>query len=51
MTKKFNRKYRTYDPDGNAGKGPPTERICKRIKCDDDSSSTPPAPPTPPTYP
>ena len=29
--KKFNRKYRDYQP--SAADGPPTERICKPVKC------------------
>ncbi len=43
MTSKFNRKYKDYKPSSN---GPPTERICKPVKCEDDSS-TPPTPPNP----
>jgi len=30
MTSKFNRKYKIYKPTSS---GPPTERICKRVKC------------------
>ena len=44
MTNKFNRKYRVYK---TAGSGPPTERICKRVKCEDDTSTPPPPNPTP----
>ena len=44
MAKKFNRKYKIYKPTGS---GPPTERICKPVKCDDGSTTPPPAPPTP----
>jgi hypothetical protein len=42
MTKKFNRKYKAYQPDAQAG--PPTERICKPVKCqtDDDGTTDPP---------
>ena len=46
MTKKFNRKYKAYQPDAQAG--PPTERICKPVKCHTDDGTTPPNPPTPP---
>ena len=34
MALKFNRKYREYQP--GARDGPPTERICKPVKCHDD---------------
>ena len=45
---KFNRKYREYQPSTNSS-GPPTERICKPTKCEDDTTT--PAPPNPPlTY-
>ena len=40
--KKFNRKYREYQPAIRSAQGPPTQRICKPIKCDDT-----PAAPTP----
>ena len=43
MTNKYNREYREFKP---TSLGPPTERICKRIKCED-NSSTPPPPPNP----
>lgn len=45
MTEKFNRKYRTYQP--SAAAGPPTQRICKPVKCEDDSTTPPPTPPAP----
>ena len=44
MDDKFNRKYRDYSPTGS---GPPTSRICKQVKCEDDGSSTNPTPPAP----
>jgi hypothetical protein len=44
MAQKFNRKYREYQP--GARDGPPTERICKPVKCED-STTTPPTPPAP----
>ena len=40
--KKFNRKYREYQPSTSTAQGPPTQRICKPIKCEDT-----PAAPTP----
>ena len=40
--KKFNRKYREYQPAITSAEGPPTQRICKPVKCDDT-----PAAPTP----
>ena len=43
MPKKFNRKYNGYQPDAQAG--PPTERICKPVKCEDDGDGTSPDPP------
>jgi aminoglycoside/choline kinase family phosphotransferase len=41
-TQKFNRKYKVYQP--SAADGPPTERICKRVKCDDDGGVNPDPP-------
>ena len=43
MTNKFNREYRLYKIKGS---DPPAQRICKRVKCED-KSSTPPTPPNP----
>ena len=43
MTSKFNRTYKDYRPTNS---GPPTERICKRVKCED-GTTTPPTPPNP----
>ena len=43
MPDKFNRKYRGYQP--SAADGPPTERICKPVKCNDDDSGATPDPP------
>jgi hypothetical protein len=43
MASKFSRKYKVYKPTPS---GPPTERICKRVKCEDDTT-TPPTPPNP----
>ena len=39
MQNKFKRKYNDYNP-GGALTGPPTQRICKVIKCEDKDSST-----------
>ena len=36
---KFNRKYRKYQPSTNSA-GPPTERICKPVKCHDGDDGT-----------
>ena len=44
MANKFNRKYKEYLPTGS---GPPTSRICKPVKCEDDGSNTNPTPPAP----
>ena len=38
--KKFNRKYKEYQPT-QAANGPPTKRICKPVKCDDKNKPTP----------
>lgn len=46
MTKKFNRKYKEYQPS-TSSEGPPTERICKPIKCENKDSNTNPTPPAP----
>jgi len=48
MTNKYNRKYKTYNPDGTVS-GPPTQRICKQVKCEDGATNPvpPPPPPTP----
>ena len=46
MPNKYNRRYKTYDPDGTGG-GPPTQRICKQVKCEDKDSNTNPTPPAP----
>ena len=43
MTSKFNRKYKVYK---SSASGPPTERICKPVKCED-GTTTPPTPPNP----
>ena len=43
MPNKFNRKYKDYRPTSS---GPPTERICKPVKCED-GTTTPPTPPNP----
>ena len=37
MTSKFNRKYKVYKATAS---GPPTERICKRVKCEDRYNDT-----------
>ena len=44
MTKQFNREYKEYKPTSS---GPPTARICKKIKCKDDDGNTNPSPPNP----
>ena len=46
MTKKFNRKNKEYQPTSGS-QGPPTERICKPVKCEDSGSTPPSPPPTP----
>ena len=39
--KKFNRKYKEYQPSVSNAEGPPTKRICKPVKCDDKNNPTP----------
>ncbi len=38
--KKFNRKYKKYQPSQSAS-GPPTQRICKPVKCEDKNTPSP----------
>ena len=38
--KKFNRKYKEYQPSQSAS-GPPTQRICKPVKCEDKNTPSP----------
>ena len=39
--KKFNRKYKEYQPTSNSD-GPPTKRICKPVKCEDGNTTPTP---------
>lgn len=40
--KKFNRKYKEYQPSTSTAQGPPTQRICKPVKCDDGNTAPTP---------
>ena len=40
--KKFNRKYREYQPAITSAQGPPTQRICKQVKCEDGNTTPTP---------
>jgi hypothetical protein len=42
--KQFNREYRNFKPSNATGNGPPTQRICKKDKCKDETTknNTPP---------
>ena len=40
--KKFNRKYKEYQPSTTRSHGPPTQRICKPVKCEDGNTAPTP---------
>ena len=39
--KKFNREYKDYQPSVSNTEGPPTNRICKPVQCNNKNKNTP----------